>query len=473
MIVQAASEAVPFSKTGGLADVAGALPKALAAAGVRTCLFTPAYRGAARGAEAARLRVPLGGAELQCRVLRAPLGGAEAYLVDHPAFFDRPSLYGEGGKDYPDNAERYAFFARAVLEACRALRLGPTVFHAHDWQAGLVPALLKTTYKDEPAFRSSAAVFTVHNMGYQGLFPKAAFGVTGLPERAYTADGVEYWDQVSYLKAGLSYADLLTTVSPTHAREVQTPEYGRGLDGVMRRRGADLHGVLNGVDPELWDPARDEALPKTYEKSGAAAGKAAAKAALQAALGLEREPSALLIGSVTRFDAQKGVDLALAAVEPFLAAGAQYVLLGAGDPALEAAARGFAKAHPGRAAYPSRFDDPLARLIYAGSDVFLMPSRYEPCGLGQLIAMRYGSLPVAVKTGGLADTVPPYGFLAASPDPASVGAALGEAARAFSQPRSWAKRREGAMAADFGWAPAVARYRELYALAEGRVAHPR
>ncbi|TPW20812.1 MAG: starch synthase, partial [Elusimicrobia bacterium] len=440
-VVQVASEAVPFSKTGGLADVAGALPKALAAQGAKVCLFTPAYRGSAgKASEVARIRVPLGGAELSARVLRAPLGGAEAYLVDYPAFFDRPSLYGEGGKDYPDNAERYAFFARAVLEACRALRLSPSVVHAHDWQAGLVPALLKTTFKDDPVFRSTATVFTVHNMGYQGLFPKSSLGVTGLPASAFSSDGVEYWDQVGYLKAGLAYADLLTTVSPTHAREVQTPEYGRGLEGLMRRRGVDLHGVLNGLDLEAWDPARDEALPLRYSAKDAKAGKAAAKAALQAALGLAPEPKSFLLASVTRLDAQKGVDIALAAVEPFLSAGAQYALLGSGDPGLENAAKAFAAAHPGRAAYSGRFDDPLGRLLYAASDAFLMPSRYEPCGLGQMIAMRYGSLPVAVRTGGLADTVEPHGFLAGAPETKAVSAALREAARAFSQPRSWAKR---------------------------------
>lgn len=473
-VVLAASEAVPYSKTGGLADVAGALPKALAAKGAKACLFTPAYRGSKAGAsEAAKLRVPLGGAELECRILRAPLGGADAYLVDHPAFFDRAALYGEGGKDYPDNAERYAFFSRAVLEACRVLRLAPTVFHAHDWQTGLVPALLKTTFKDEPSLRGAASVFTVHNMAYQGVFPKSVLGSTGLPSSAFTSDGVEYWDQVCYLKAGLAYADVLTTVSPTHAREIQTPEHGRGLEGLMRRRGADLHGVLNGLDLELWDPSKDEALPKRYTSADVAEGKAAAKAALQKALGLEARPDAFLVGSVTRLDAQKGVDVALSAVEPLLAAGAQYALLGSGDPALETAAKAFAAARPGRAAYTGRFDDPLGRLIYAGSDAFLMPSRYEPCGLGQLIAMRYGTLPVVVRTGGLADTVPPHGFLASVPEVPAVASALAEAARSFAQPRAWAKRREGAMAAGRGWGPAAARYLELYTLAGSRVTRPR
>lgn len=473
-VVQVASEAVPFSKTGGLADVAGALPKALASLGAKVCLFTPAYRGSAgKAVEVARIRVPLAGAELSARVLRAPLGGADAYLIDHPAFFDRGALYGEGGKDYPDNAERYAFFARAVLEACRVLRMAPTVVHAHDWQAGLVPALLKTTLKDEPAFRSTATVFTVHNMGYQGLFPKSALGVTGLPASAFTPDGVEYWDQVGYLKAGLSYADLLTTVSPTHALEIQTPEYGRGLEGLMRRRGVDLHGVLNGLDLEAWDPSADAALPRPFGTKDVRAGKAAAKAAVQAALGLAPEPGAFLVASVTRLDAQKGVDLSLAAVEEFLASGTQYALIGSGDPSLERAAKTFAAARPGRAAYSSAFDDPLARLLYAGSDAFLMPSRYEPCGLGQMIAMRYGSLPVAVRTGGLADTVPPHGFLAGAPEAGAVGAALREAVRAFAEPRSWGRRRAAAMRADFGWGPAAARYRELYAVAEGRVPRPR
>lgn len=473
-VVHAVSEAVPFSKTGGLADVGGALPKAQAAAGGRVCVFTPAYGGAsALGREAARLKVPLGGASVSARVLRAPLGKAEAYLIDHPAFFDRAGLYGEDGVDYPDNAERFAFFARAVLEACRALRLGPAVFHAHDWQAGLLPALLKTVYRDDAVLGGSPSVFTVHNMGYQGVFPKEALAVSGLPASSFGLDGVEYWGKVSYLKAGLAYADILTTVSPTHAREVQEPAFGRGLEGLLRARAADLHGVLNGLDPEAWDPATDPALPVRYGLKDAAKGKAAAKAAVQKAFGLEPDGDAFLVGAVTRLDHQKGVDVALAAVETFLSRGLQFALVGSGDPALERAAADFAAKHPGRASYANAFDDDRARLVYAGADAFLMPSRYEPCGLGQQIAMRYGTLPVAVRTGGLADTVPPHGFLAPSAEPGPVGAALAEAAKAFADKRAWAKRREGAMSVDRGWAPAAARYAELYALAEGRVARLR
>ncbi|MBI3298774.1 MAG: glycogen synthase GlgA [Elusimicrobia bacterium] len=490
-VVHAASEAVPFAKTGGLADVAGALPKALAAQGVQTSLFIPCHRSARRALgparQAVRLPVPLGGATVECAVLRAGEGAVDVYLVDYPAFFDRPGLYGEDGKDYPDNAERFAFFARAVVEACRALSLAPDVLHCHDWQTGLIPAYLSTLYRDDLALARARTVFTIHNLAYQGVFPKETMAVTGLPAAEFSPELLEYWGKLSYLKAGLVYADLITTVSETYAREIQTAEFGCGLDGLLRKRTADLHGVRNGLDLELWDPSRDESLPKPYGAAdralsrGSAAsgsvgaafevgpGKAAAKAALQEALGLERRPDAFLVGSVTRLDAQKGVDLALAAVEPLLARGAQYVLLGSGDPALERAAEAFAARHPGAVRVTRGFDDGLARRIYAACDAFLMPSRFEPCGLGQLIAMRYGTVPVATRTGGLADTVPPYGFLAQRVDAASVAAALAEAAAAFSDARVWSKRRAGCMGLDWGWVPAARRMRELYDLLGVRV----
>lgn len=471
-VVFAASEAVPYAKTGGLADVVGALPKALNAEGVKTALFIPRHRSAARAAGAARkvlrLTVPLSGASVECALLRIGEGAAEVYLIDYPAFFDRPGLYGEDGKDYPDNAERFAFFSRAVLEACRALRLSPEVIHLHDWQTGLIPAYLRTLYRDDPVLSRTGSVFTIHNMAYQGVFPADALAATGLPRSEFTSARLEYWGKLSYLKAGLVYADLITTVSETYAREVQSAEFGRGLEGILRLRVADLHGVRNGLDLEVWDPSHDDALPKFYGSKDAAAGKAAAKSALQAALGLERSPQAFLVGLVTRLDVQKGIDLALLAIEPLLAQGAQSVILGSGDPALERAVEEFASRHPGRVAALRAFDDSLARRIYAASDVFLMPSRFEPCGLGQLIAMRYGAVPVATNTGGLADTVPPYGFLAPRAEASLVTAALAEAFTAFADRRGWARRREGCMAVDSGWAPAARRTRELYDLARAR-----
>ena len=266
-VVFVASEAVPFCKTGGLADVAGSLPKALAASGETVSLFVPLHRDARRRAGkcrvVARLKVPLGPHTVEADVRRAEAGGVTAYLVDFPAFFDRPGVYGEDGRDYPDNAERFAFFARAVLEACLALKLDPEVLHLHDWQTGLVPIFLKTAYQGAPGLSRARTLFTIHNLAYQGLFPKEVMGAVGLPWTEFTAESLEFYGQVSYLKAGLAHADLLSTVSETYAREIQTPEFGAGLDGLLRRRTSDLHGVRNGLDLESWDPSSDEELPRT------------------------------------------------------------------------------------------------------------------------------------------------------------------------------------------------------------------
>ncbi|MBI5596470.1 MAG: glycogen synthase [Elusimicrobia bacterium] len=476
-VVLAASEAVPFSKTGGLADVAGALPGVLSAAGAQAVLFTPLYPAARAAAPALRrlaeLSVPMGGAAVRCAVLGCARGESELRFIDAPAFFDRPGLYGAGGADYPDNAERFAFFSRAVLEACRALRLRPDVLHLHDWQTALAAAYLKTVFKDEPFFAKTACLFTIHNMAYQGVFPRAALAAAGLPPSEFSPAKLEFWGKVSYLKAGLVHADLITTVSETYAKEIQTPEFGGGLEGLLRARSADLVGVRNGLDLATWDPERDQDLPAPYGAADAPAGKAAAKAAVQKELGLEARADAMLIGSVTRFDPQKGLDIALAAAGSLLGAGAQYVLHGSGDPALERAAADFARRHPGRCAVSRSFDDRLARRIYAASDVFLMPSRFEPCGLGQLIAMRYGSVPVATRTGGLADTVTKHGFMAARPDADGVRAALAEAGAAYADRSGWAERVRLCMAADWGWGPSGRRYMELYSTARARVARRR
>ena len=473
-VVLAASEAVPFSKTGGLADVAGSLPGALGAAGAEAVLFTPLYPSVRSAAPSLRklasLTVPMGGAAVSCSVMGSARGRSEFRFIDAPAFFDRPGLYGDGRGDYPDNAERFAFFSRAVLEACLSLRLEPDILHLHDWQTGMAAAYLKTLYAGSAALSRTACLFTIHNMAYQGVFPAAALAASGLPASEFSPARLEYWGKVSYLKAGLVHADIISTVSETYAREIQSPEFGRGLEGLLRARAGDLVGIRNGLDTEAWDPARDPDLPALYGAADAARGKAAAKAAIQKELGLELRPEAMLIGAVTRLDPQKGVDIALEAAGPLLDDGAQYVLLGSGDPGLERAAADFARRHPARAAATRNFDDRLARRIYAGSDVFLMPSRFEPCGLGQLIAMRYGAVPVATRTGGLADTVPPNGFVAATPDAASVRGALLEARAAFGDPRGWAARVRSCMEADWGWEASGRRYMELYRTARMRVA---
>ncbi|HVE13258.1 MAG TPA: glycogen synthase, partial [Elusimicrobiota bacterium] len=432
-----ASEAVPFAKTGGLADVVGALAAQMAARGHEVRLYVPAYPCALRAAgetePGPELAVPIGASPARGRFLRSRVGGVEARLLECPAYFGRPGLYQEAGRDYPDNAERFAFFCRAVLEDCRAPGAAPDVFHCHDWQTGLVPALLAAGR--DGALAGSSSVFTIHNLAYQGNFPAAAFAVTGLPAAAFSPAGLEYHGNVGYLKAGLVYADGLSTVSPEYAREIQTEELGMGMDGVLRGRAGSLRGILNGLDVDAWDPARDAALLRRYGPRDWEEGKKACKRELQGECALEQNVGELLIGAVARLDPQKGLDLGLQVLPEALARGAQFVLVGQGRPDLERAFEDFAHANPRNVHFHTGFDDGFARRVYAAADLFLMPSRFEPCGLGQLIAMRYGALPLATRTGGLADTVrerasaagPANGFLGERAVPAPLAAALARA----------------------------------------------
>ncbi len=469
-VLFASSEAVPYCKTGGLADVAGALPNALASGGLASpVLFVPYYRSVKKTGFSVNtlgtLKVPLGSRTIEARLLSSREGGIPAWLLDCPEFFDRAGIYGEGGADYPDSAERYAFFSRAAFEACRLEGLRPDILHANDWQTGLVPAFLKTHYGDDELFSGTGTVFTIHNMAYQGKFPREVLPGIGMPYSELHPDRLGFSDEVSWLKAGLAYAHVISTVSPTYAKEIQTPEFARGLEGIIRRRAGALHGILNGLDIGVWDPSKDKHLPRRYGPEDWREGKAACKAALQRETGLKDDPKALLVGTVSRMDPQKGLDLAVEAIPEVLRRGAQFVALGSGDPKLEKRFASFAEENSGKVHYRNTFDDPFARRIYAGCDLFLMPSRFEPCGLGQMIAMRYGALPVATATGGLADTVPPWGFLAERREADAVKSALMEAASLFGKP-AWGERVEAAMRSNFSWDRSAQRYLELYTKAQ-------
>jgi starch synthase len=465
-VVLAASEAVPFCKTGGLADVTGALARELARLGLRVTLFVPYYR-AVRQADIpteplpGRVRVKLGGGELEARLLRASTGSADALLVDCPELYDRDQLYMQAGADYEDNARRFAFFCRAVLEGSRLAGLKPDVFHCHDWQTGVLPVYLSTLYRSDPDLGGAATVFTIHNLAYQGSFASDSLAGLDLP-----SDGrVEHFGRFSYLKSGLAFSDVLNTVSPTYAEEIRTPERSLGLDAVLRERGDVLFGVLNGLEVDLWDPETDPHLPRRYGREDFAEGKSACKAVLQREAGLEPRPDALLVGSVSRLDAQKGIDLALDALPGILERGGQFVLVGNGDPAMERRASEFASRHPGRVHYRAEFDEPFAHRVYAASDAFLMPSRFEPCGLGQMIAMRYGAVPVSVRTGGLADTIGAEGFSIPQASAESVGAGLSSCLASFSAAdrRQWEERVRAGMCRDFSWKAPAERYLGLYA----------
>jgi starch synthase len=470
-IVFAASEAAPFAKTGGLADVAGSLPRALASLGHDVRVVMPRYRqvdkAKAKLKKVAPLLVPLGGWRERADVLEGTMGGAvTVYFIEKDIFFDRPGLYQTARGDYPDNAERFIFFSRSVLELCRALDFSPDIVHCNDWQTGLVPLYLKKSYGDAGPLQKTKTVFTVHNLGYQGLFRHLDMRLTGLGWDVFTPEGIEFWGRMNFLKAGLVFSDCVTTVSRTYSREILTPEYGHGLDGVLATRADDLYGIVNGIDYEYWDPSRDRALPKTFSASKPE-GKAACKKKLRALAGLPPSEGPL-IGMVTRLADQKGLDILTGALPDIAALGVQLVILGTGDEKYERLLAEASRRHPEKVRALFRYDDALAKNIYAGCDMFLMPSRYEPCGLGQMNALRYGAVPIVRRTGGLADTVRDYnggrgtGFLFEEYSAAALADCLRRALKVYGNPSAWKRLVRRGMEQDFSWERSAREYVKVY-----------
>ena len=426
-VLEVASEAVPFAKTGGLADVAGALPEALARLGCETTLVVPAHREAlAQGLPLEptdiAFDVPIGTRLVPARILRCrlPDAKAEVYLVANDQLFDRPALYGGAG-DYPDNAERFIFFSRAALEL--ACRLGQPVdlIHCHDWQTGLVPAYHKLLYARRDAVAGARTVMTVHNMAYQGLFWHWDMLLTGFEWRHFNWQEMEFHGQLNFLKAGLVFADAVSTVSPTYAREIQGAPGGCGLEGVLAARAAALTGIVNGIDTAAWDPGADPHLPRPYSEHDVDLGKYAARVALAARLGRAAPDARPRVAFVGRLVEQKGLDLLVEVMGRLGGAGrAHFVVLGSGDRDLEEALRRVAAMFPGTIDLVIGFDEGLAHLVQAAADITLVPSRFEPCGLTQLYAFRYGTIPVVRSTGGLVDTV-----VDATPDTLADGTATG------------------------------------------------
>ncbi len=476
-----------MAKTGGLGDVGGALPAALAAAGVDVRLVMPAYPSALAAVVDRRENVSLvdfdalGHADVI--EARTPDSRLPIFLIDCPPLYDRSGgpYVDERGKEWPDNVKRFCLLSRAAqVLASKASPFAwqPDIVHAHDWQTGLVPALLAHSPEPRPI-----CVFTIHNMGFPGIFPASTFPLLGLPADAFAVDGVEHYRQVSLLKAGLVYADHLTTVSPTYAREIQTPELGFGFDVLLRRRAERLTGILNGVDYRTWDPAVDARIKMAYSADDLA-GKAACKAALQAEMGLAAAPKAPLIGAVSRLTSQKGLDLALAALPPVVEVGAQFVLLGTGDARLERRFTKLAARYPRNVAVRIAYDEDLAHRIEAGCDIYLMPSRFEPCGLNQMYSLRYGTPPVVHAVGGLADSVvdadeknlagaSATGFLFRLPTANALGAALRRALELERWPERWAALQRTGMRQDFGWPNAARLYVALYESVLERAARDR
>ena len=473
-VLHAAAELFPWVKTGGLGDVVAALPPVLAAIGVDVRLVLPgfsAFLDAFELTEIARLRTPFAAERVRIALASLPASEVSAYLVDHPAFYDRPGspYQAPDGGDWGDNHRRFALlgWAAAALAQGADPDWRPDVLHCHDWHAGLAPAYLRAGNSAVPS------VFTVHNLAYQGFFPAALFGDLALPANFFSIDGVEFYGGLSFLKAGLFYADRLTTVSPTYAREIQTAAFGGGLDGLLRTRVSDLSGILNGVDPLVWSPENDTLLPRPYTIDDAAAGKAAAKTELQHRFGLSEDNGAPLFGMVTRLAPQKGVDLLLAGLPALMALGGRLALLGSGDAGLEVGFAAAARAYPGQVGVALGYDEGLSHLIVAGSDSILVPSRFEPCGLTQLYALRYGTPPVVRRTGGLADTVvdanavtladnSATGFAFDDETPGALLAALQRAIELYDDAAAWRRVILRAMTRDFRWAASAQEYLSLY-----------
>ncbi len=472
-VLFAAPEVAPFAKTGGLADVAGSLPQALARLGHDVRIVMPRYRRvdpvAFRLKRVAALTIPLASWKERCEVLEGRLGrNVTVYFIDKDVYYDRPELYQSRRGDYPDNAERFIFFSRAVPELCRALGFAPDIVHCNDWQTGLVPLYLRTLYAGDEGLRGTRTVFTIHNLGYQGIFRQEDLRMTGLGWDVFTPDGIEYWGSVSLLKAGVVYADAVTTVSETYSREIQTPEYGLGFDGVLRSRSRDLFGIVNGIDTREWNPGTDRALPHRYTASRPA-GKRLCTQSLRRQLGLRRSRGPLF-GMVTRLTDQKGLDILVDALPAVLARDAQLVILGTGEERYHRVLTGVAERSADRFRVLLAYDEELARRIYAGSDIFLMPSRYEPCGLGQMHALRYGSVPLVRRTGGLADTVVDHdpatgegtGFLFSEYTADALAACVRRADVAFADPPAWKRLVHAGMKTDFSWRRSAEEYEKVY-----------
>ncbi len=469
-ILLASSEVFPFSKTGGLADMVGALARALANEGHEARVVTPLYRGIQKKFPEMRrvdwhFDLPLGLGWAQADLWELDLErGLKIYFIDHPGFYDRAGIYHEGNISYADNAERFIFFSKCVVHLSRYLPWRPNVVHVHDWQVGLVPALV-SQQKQEGWGNPPPIVLTIHNLAYQGIFPAEAFALTNLPKYYFHSDGAEFFSLLNCLKAGIAYADSITTVSPRYAREITTEEFGCGLDGLLRRRQRVLTGILNGVDYTEWNTTKNPHLFKPYSV-GRMAGKKFNKAELQKILGLPVAAEIPLFGTISRLAEQKGVDIQLGALAEMLNTKMQFVLLGSGSPEYERGYRDLVRHFPNKVSVYFGYDETLSHRIEAGCDFFLMPSRFEPCGLNQMYSLRYGTIPIVRATGGLDDSVIDWtenpkrstGIKFAEYNPRALAKAIRKALVLYSQPKLLADCRQRAMTSDFSWKQTIGHY---------------
>jgi len=474
-ILFVSSEGLPYSKTGGLADVVEALPKALSEMDHEVAILLPRYRGnKTTSTIVSSLTIPLGDSlRFPALAEGQPVGRVRYFFVDDPAYFDRDQLYGDKSGDYPDNAERFTELSRAAIEFTKRIWL-PDVIHCHDWQSALVPVLLRTQYANDPAVRSLPVVFTIHNLGYQGTFPQSVLSKIGLPDSLFTMDGFEFYGKVNFLKGGLVFADYLTTVSRRYAKEIQTPEYGSGLEGVIRSRGDRLVGILNGVDYAVWSPESDTFIAQNYSAHNLEGKKACKKNLLEQFRLPTENLDRPLIGIVSRFADQKGFDLIAEEAADFMKENLAIVALGTGQPEHENLFKELAAKYPAKVGVKIGYDNALAHKIEAGADMFLMPSRYEPCGLNQIYSLRYGTIPIVRATGGLDDTIQNFDMRTQQGTgfkfEAYTGQALLESVRAalkvFGNSSAWRTLQTNAMARDFSWKASASAYVTLYEAAK-------
>lgn len=473
-ILYVASEVAPFAKTGGLADVVGALPKAMKKRGHDARIIMPLYKCVESGGftiKKARkgVEILLGGSVQKGMLRQTALQDMPVYLLENREFYNRSCLYGTPEGDYPDNARRFGFFCHAVVDLLKRLDFRPDIIHCNDWQTALIPALIRYGHDGDPFFMKTAVVYTIHNLAYQGIFERSDLADLGIDDSYFTVDKMEYYGKVNLMKGGIFASDIVNTVSDTYCREIQSEEMGCGLEGVLRKRGRDLYGILNGIDYEEWDPSADPALFRNYSAS-ARTGKTANKKGLQKLLGLEQKQDVPLIAMITRLSAQKGFDLVEKLMPKFAKKNLQLVILGTGDEKYMKMLADFRDRGAANISINLSFDQVLARRIYAGSDMFLMPSHYEPCGLGQLIAFRYGSVPIVRKTGGLADTVfdaregvrEPNGFSFDEYSAGSCWDAISRALESFADRKSWDRIVRSGMHSDNSWENSAGEYEGLY-----------
>lgn len=473
-ILLASSEVYPYSKTGGLADSVGALSKALARAGHEVVVVTPLYRSVRESLNLQpvewRFNLPLGPKTGDAGLfMLEPSARLRLYFVSKPELYERTGIYGEYGADYADNGERFVFFSKCVVNLARYLPFKAEIIHIHDWHTGLVPLLVGQEMEGGKWADAPKVVLTIHNLAYQGVFPGATFGLTNLPATQFNAQTCEFYGQLNCLKAGISTADVITTVSPRYAREITTPEFGAGLDGLLRQRQDSLFGILNGVDYDEWNTTHNAFLASSYSLEDLS-GKAACKTSLQEELGLKVNSEVPLFGVVTRLAEQKGVDVALGALEEMLSADMQFALLGSGSPSYERSFSELVGRWPGKVAVHIGYNQALAHRIEAGCDFYLMPSKFEPCGLNQMYSLRFGTIPIVRRTGGLDDTVidllenpeAANGIKFTEYSPPALAKAIRKALVLYGDNRLMDHYRRNGMKANFSWETAVRHYGKAY-----------